>query len=191
MSTRNVWMTSEIRQSDKRVHIISGRWNLVLATATVVNQNELCATPFRCFAFCMGLAVVQHSMANLLLYTHTVDSGALTQQVVGDLLDLSTCEDVRYNAWEGILGVCYRRGGKEDWTPVKKFRGNQEKSASMNADTTKFPYGSKDIRYMVKDGAPGIYYRCGNTSQSCTWIQIEPSPIALWTRARTKLDGSS
>ena len=37
-----------------------------------------------------------------------------------DVVDLSTCEDVRYDARDGIPGVCYRCDGKEDWTPVKK-----------------------------------------------------------------------
>ena len=43
---------------------------------------------------------------------------------------------------------------------------------------------TREVRYKVKDGTPGLKIRRGNTMQSWKWTPIASSPIANRTRSR-------
>ena len=110
-------------------------------------------------------------------------------------VDLSTCSLVKYEEKSHVPGVRFVVENREGWTPVVK--GSEKKNTADNGDgSRRNPVRSKDeilklnyakeVKYVQRNGTPGLTFRRGKTNHSYQWIPIVPgSPVA--TRTRTKL----
>ena len=107
------------------------------------------------------------------------------------VVDLSTCQNVMYEARNSVPGVKFEEGGRDGWVEVVRKRRKRMKKVTGVEDLGSSSESELDVRaasrveYMVNsnDGASGL---CIQTGRIRKWVKIAPSPIALWTRARFK-----
>ena len=111
-------------------------------------------------------------------------------------IDLMACKHVRFDVQSNTPGVCYQQGSddEESWTPVvrrkRKVRRSKQVAGSSpetSGDEQLDMMNARQVLYRVREGIPGLSIRRGCTLSSVSWTPIAPTPIAMRTRARTKL----
>ena len=101
---------------------------------------------------------------------------------------------MKYEERSHVPGVRFVVDNHEGWTPVVK--GSEKSTADTGDGSRRNPVRSKDeklqldyvkeVKYVERNGTPGLTFRRGKTNHSYQWIPIVPgSPVA--TRTRTKL----
>ena len=112
-------------------------------------------------------------------------------------VDLSTCSLVKYETRSHVPGVRFVVENHKGWTQVVK--GSEKKSTADNGDGSRCnPVRSKDkilqlvyvkeVKYVERNGTPGLTFRRGKTNHSYQWIPIVPgSPVATRTQSKFKV----
>ena len=106
------------------------------------------------------------------------------------VVDLSTCQNVMYEACNSVPGVKFEEEGRDGWVEVVRKRRKRVKKVTGVEDLGSSSESELDVKaasrveYRVDpDGASGL---CIQTGRIRKWVKIAPSPIALRTRARIK-----
>ena len=105
------------------------------------------------------------------------------------VVDLSTCQNVMYEARNSVPGVKFVEEGRDGWVKVvrkrrkrmKKVTGVEDLGSSSESELDVTAASRVEYRVDPDDGASGL---CIQTGRIRKWVKIAPSPIALRTRAR-------